>query len=363
MKYQAVVLGVNPSLQSLVRHLTDEMSERWQCRFFPTVGSYLQAPRLDSQLDLLIFDGLTVNASQEEKRLVCFQAPLALRVVLTTPEYDDVVVGHLRHFHSFIGQELHSEHLRQLFVNAERLSGLPLKVTERRLVAGLADFPLLPSLLKELDALLADSHVNAAAVAQLISKDPLVVSRVFQLVNSPYMGFASESWNLEVALSRLGYGTLRSLVLLMAMQHQSDDDPKYLQVLDGVLSQAGQSRLYARSCGFSRLLQDQVFAAALLGGFGQLVLLHNGREPGDAELAEQNPSGRLSYLAVSAYLLTLWGFEDWIVAAVLNQHQFQNGGVAAQISNCLYLARHQHQADKGLSDEQRQLALQAGFVL
>lgn len=363
MKHQVVVLGLNPALQSLVRHLTDDAAGRWLCRFFPTVGSYLQAPRLDNQIDLLIFDGLSVNASQEEKRLVCFQAPLALRVVLTTPEYDDVVMGHLRNFHSFIGVELHSEHLRQLFSNAERLSALPLSEQQRRLVGGLSDFPLLPALLQALDQLLTDSNVSAAAVAHLISKDTLVVSRVFQLVNSPYMGFASETWNLEVAVSRLGYGTLRSLVLLLSMQHAQEDDPNALALMEQILTQAAQARSYAKNSGFSRLLQDQVFAAALLSGFGALVLLHNGCEPGDAELQELNPAGRLSYPAVSAFMLTLWGFEDWIISAVLNQQQFQLSGVAAQISNCLYLARHQDSADKGLTELQRQQALQAGFVL
>lgn len=363
MKHQVVVLGLNPALESLVRHLAKESAEDWQCRFFPTVGSYLQAPRLDSQIDLLIFDGLSASASQHEKRLICFQAPLALRVVLTTPEYDDVVMGHLRNFHSFIGIELHSEHLRQLFSNAERLSALPLRDEQRRLIGGLTDFPLVPAMLQALDQLLVDNNVSVSAVAHLISKDTLVVSRVFQLVNSPYMGFASESWNLEVAISRLGYGTLRSLVLLLSMQHLQQDDPKALLLMEQILVEAGLARSYARSAGFSRLLQDQVFAAALLSGFGALVLLHNGREPGDAELQPSNPSGRLSYIAVSAYMLTLWGFEDWIISAVLNQQQFQSSGVAAQISNCLYLARRQDSADKGLTEAQRQQALQAGFVL
>jgi HD-like signal output (HDOD) protein len=346
--------------------LCTEQQRRWQCRFFPTVGRYLQAPRLDSQLDLLIFDGLSVNASLEEKRLVCFQAPLALRVVLTTPEHDDVVVGHLSHFHCFIGNALHTEHLRQLFSNAERLSELPIQSSERRLIGGLTAFPLLPSLVSELDKVLAEANASAAAVAALISRDPLVVSRVFQLVNSPYLGFVSETWNLEVAISRLGFQSLRSLVLLLSLksgQEQQEERARHQAVLDQMLVQAGQARSYAKSCGFSRVLQDQVFVAALLSGFGKLVLLQNGRQEEDAELQQQNPTGRLNYLAVSAFLLTLWGFESWVVAAVLNQHHWQSDGVGAQISNCLFLARCQQQGGCQLEQAERQQALQAGFVL
>ena len=364
--FQVVVVGINPSLQSLVRHLCLEKAHLWQCKFFPTVGSYLQAPRLDSQIDLLIFDGLSISSSLEDKRLVCFQAPLALRVILTDPQHDDVVLGHLSHFHSFIGNELNTEHLQQLFANAARLSELPLGEQERRLVGGLYDFPQLPSLLTELDKLLAEANVSAAAVAGLISTDPLVVSRLFQLVNSPYMGFVSETWNLEVAISRLGYQSLRSLVVVLAMKGgkvPEDQQAERQQLLDQILAQAGQARSYARSSGFSRMLQDQVFIAALLSGFGKLVLLQNGRAAGDAELSERNPTGRSSYLAVSAFLLTLWGFENWVIAAVLNQHSWQSEGIGAQISNCLHLARAQQQGTITLNAAERQQALQAGFVL
>lgn len=364
--FQVVVVGINPSLQSLVRHLCLEKAHLWHCRFFPTVGSYLQAPRLDSQIDLLIFDGLSITTSLEDKRLACFQAPLALRVILTDPQHDDVVLGHLSHFHSFIGNELNTDHLQQLFANAARLSELPIGEQERRLVGGLYDFPQLPSLLTELDKLLAEANVSAAAVAGLISTDPLVVSRLFQLVNSPYMGFVSETWNLEVAISRLGYQSLRSLVVVLAMKGgkvPEDQQAEHQQLLDQILVRAGQARSYARSSGFSRMLQDQVFIAALLSGFGKLVLLQNGRAAGDAELGERNPAGRSSYLAVSAFLLTLWGFENWVIAAVLNQHSWQSEGVGAQISNCLHLARAQQQGAITLNAAERQQALQAGFVL
>lgn len=364
--FQVVVVGINPSLQSLVRHICAEKSQDWQCRFFPTVGSYLQAPRLDNQIDLLLFDGLGISCSLEDKRLVCFQAPLALRVILTDPKHDDVVLGHLSHFHSFVGADLNTEHLAQLFVNAARLSELPLGEAERRLVGGLHDFPQLPSLLSGLDKLLAEPNVSSAAVASLISTDPLVVSRLFQLVNSPYMGFVSETWNLEVAISRLGYQSLRSLVILLAMKGgnvPAAQAAEYQRELDQILTQAGQARSYARSSGFSRNLQDQVFIAALLSGFGKLVLMQNGREAGDAELSEVNPNGRSSYLAVSAFLLSLWGFEDWVIAAVLNQHSWQAEGIGAQISNCLHLARAQQQGAVKLNATERQQALQAGFVL
>lgn len=364
--FQAVVVGINPSLHSLVRHLCLAQAHIWQCRFFPTVGSYLQAPRLDSQIDLLIFDGLSAAVSLEDKRLMCFQAPLALRVILTDPQHDDVVVGHLGHFHCFIGSELNTEHLTQLFANATRLSELPLAENERRLVGGLYDFPQLPSLLSDIDTLLAEPNVSAAAIAGLISADPLVVSRLFQLVNSPYMGFASETWNLEVAVSRFGYHSLRSLIVVLAMQGgkvPAAQQAERQQEVEQILIKAGQARSYARNSGFNRVLQDQVFVAALLSGFGRLVLLQNGRASGDAELMEVNPTGRSSYLAVSAFLLTLWGFEDWVITAVLNQYGWQASGLGAQISNCLYLAHSQQSGVIKLNASERQQALQAGFVL
>ncbi len=364
--YQVVAISLDPALLSLIKHYCQLDDQRWQFRSFPTVGSYLTAPRTEDAIDLLFFDAKGIVAGLEEKRLVCFMAPLALRVVVTDPQHEDVILQHLEHFHSFVGQDLNYDHLKQLFENAARLSQLPLAESARRLIGRLTEYPVFPSICQELRELLKDPEVEIAKVTALVSRDPLIVSRLMQLVNSPYMGFASETWSLQTAINRLGFQMLQTLVLMLSIKARQAElgHREHESVLDAVLQDAAQCRQLAQSCGYARTLQDQVFITAILSGFGKLVLLQNGFDLSDAALQEDAKQGGLSYLAVSAFVMTLWGFEQEVVQALLQQQQWQAGGASSQkVSRCLYLARLKKlNLISVLPEEEKQQIREAGFA-
>lgn len=337
--YQVVAISHDPTVLSLLKNYSQSSDLRWQLRIFPTPGSFLSAPRGNEVIDLLLFDAHSSGASLEERRLACFMAPMALRVVVTEPEHEDVVIDHLSMFHCFVSRDLNYEHLALLFGNAERLSDLPLREDERLLIGKLTDYPVFPSISTELKQLLNNPKVGVPEVARLVARDPLVVSRLLQLVNSPYMGFASETWSLETAISRLGFQLLQTLVLMLTIKAQQEQQqPELAAVLEQQLAFAGECRQLAQQIRLSRVLQDQVYVAAILSGFGKLILLKNGCTPDDAQMQLHNPSGRLNYLAVSAFVLTLWGFDDSLVTTVLNQQQWRDGNLY-QVSQCLWVAR------------------------
>ena len=111
-------------------------------------------------------------------------------------------------------------------------------------------------------------------------------------------------------------------------------------------------------------MQDQVFITAILSGFGKLVLLQNGFDLDDPALQEQANGEGLSYLAVSAFVMTLWGFEAEVVQAILLQQQWQDGSAPSQKgSRCLYLARLQKlQLLTALPDAEKKQIRAAGFA-
>lgn len=345
--YQVVAISHDPTVLSLLKNYCQSSDLRWQLRVFPTPGSFLSAPSNHEQIDLLLFDSQSSASALEERRLACFMAPLALRVVVTTPEHEDVVINHLSMFHSFVSRDLNYEHLTQLFANAERLADLPLREHERHVIGKLTDYPVFPSICTELRQLMENPKVGVPDVAKLVARDPLIVSRLLQLVNSPYMGFASETYSLETAISRLGFQLLQTLVLMLTIKAQQEQQqPELAQVLEQQLAFAGECRQLAQQVRLSRVLQDQVYIAAILSGFGKLILLRNGCTEDDVELqppastAGQPDKQYVSYLAVSAFVLTLWGFDDSLVSTVLNQQQWRDGNLY-QVSQCLWVARMQ----------------------
>lgn len=339
--YQVVVVSLNPALLSFIRKFCQEHADTWQLREFPTIGSYLAAPRQTAAIDLLFLDVDSINASLEQKRLVCFMAPLALRVVVTnTSSPEPSLLEQLDHFHTFVGRSVDYDHLCQLFENATRVKQLPLPALSRRLLSSFLHYPVFPTLCKDIRIALNDPAVNAAKIAKVLQNDPVVVARLLQLVNSPYMGFASETLSLETAVSRLGLQLVQSLTLVLGLKstHQGVHAQEHQQILDNALQAAGKARQLAKDSQLNRAIQEQVFMAVLFRGIGQLLLLQNGwptvpmeAEPTQLEIAAD--------VAIAIYVLTLWGFPPSLLAPMLEQHHWTDEQTPqALASNCLFLA-------------------------
>lgn len=363
--FQVVAISLNPALLSFLKKYTTIHDPRWQLRSFPTIGSYAAAPRNEDSIDLFFFDAHDIIAGLEEKRLVCFMAPLALRVVVTNTLHDDVVLDHLDHFHAFIGDSVEFEHLTQLFLNAELLKTIPLPALSRRLLASFSHYPVYPAISNQLRQQLADPAVDVARVARILENDPVVVSRLLQLVNSPYMGFASETLSLDIAVSRLGMQVVEMLVLMLSLKGAPGavSLEEHSQVLDQALQFATTSRSLAKASQLKRLQQDHVFIAAILSCFGQLLLLQNGWQLDDPELAAEPTDSIRADVAISVYLLTLWGLDQKLIAPLLTHHQFLTGAGPEQLtSNCLYLAKLSKTQLQGLPDEIRQHIVVSAFA-
>jgi HD-like signal output (HDOD) protein len=338
--YQVVAVSLNPALLSFIRKYCENTNSQWQLRVFPTIGSYVAAPRSTDAIDLLFLDAETVNSSPEQKRLVCFMAPLALRVVVTKTAHEDVVLDHLDHFHSFIGHSIDDEHLSQLFESAARLPKLPLPILSKRLLSSFMHYPVFPSVCNELRQVLKDPAMNMAKVAAVLERDPVIVSRLLQLVNSPYMGFASETLSLETAISRLGLQLVQTVALMLSLKssHQGLHAKEHQALLTQSLQAASKARQLAMDSQLSRTAQDHVFTAVLFRSMGQLLLLQNGwpvvPTEQDSSQLEIAPD-----VAIAVYLLTLWGFPANLLAPMLTQHQWlHETSPAALVSNCLFLA-------------------------
>ncbi len=340
--FQVVAVSLNPALLSYLRKYCELGDSRWQLKVFPTIGSVATAPRDADDIDLFFFDAQGMTSSLEEKRLACFMAPLALRVVVTNPEHDDVVLAHLDHFHSFSGASIDFDHLIQLFRNAERVKQLPQTALSKRLLSSFLHYPVFPKLSEQLQRKLKDPKVEISQIARLLEQDPVVVSRLMQLVNSPYMGFVSETLSLDIAVSRLGLQVVNALVLMLSLKSlpQALEAAAHNKVLDNAMQFANQCRELAKEAKLRRIQQDQVFISAIFSCFGQLLLLQNGFELNDPQLKNNDAGAVRTDVAVAVHLLCLWGFDDRIINPLLAQHQFMaSDDEAADISNCLYLAR------------------------
>jgi len=82
------------------------------------------------------------------------------------------------------------------------------------------DLPSLPEIVTKLTRVIEDPNTSANDVANIMSEDPAVTSKVLKLINSVYYGPANsnrEITSVPYAVARMGFNEVRNIVLSMSV--------------------------------------------------------------------------------------------------------------------------------------------------
>lgn len=191
---------------------------------------------------------------------------------------------------------------------------------ELKLTIGRIDsLPPAPRMYIELVRLMRNPDVSMAEIAYVLSQDPALAAKVLRLCNSAMFSAGREITDIRSAVTRLGLGTLRQLVLASETFGQAEGET-------GVDRESMQTRALAISRLAGKLLAgpsaDLAVTAGLLAEVGLLLPgivdhLATDTDETSPEIAPGSPG----YAEAGAYLLGLWGLPTPIVEAVA--HQFR----------------------------------------
>jgi HD-like signal output (HDOD) protein len=172
-------------------------------------------------------------------------------------------------------------------------------------------------------------------VADIISKDMGMATKILQLVNSAFFGLPQTVANIQEAVVYLGTATIRALVLSLQVFSQFDRHALKGFSIDGLAQHCWETGVLARRIAQAERsgsrIDDQCFLGGLLHDVGHLVLAAGLPEPYARVLRlakEQNrplwevEQGALGagHAEVGAYLLGLWGLPNPIIEAVAFHH-------------------------------------------
>ena len=139
----------------------------------------------------------------------------------------------------------------------------------------LGKVPPLPHVIRELLRELADPSSNARSVARIAATDPALAAGLIRTVNSAAMGLRRKVSSVTDAVSFLGYGTVRSLVIRTRLERvlpthgpQSAYDAEDLWVHSLAVSYAAET-LAARTQGMDK---GFVSTLGLLHDIGKLAI-------------------------------------------------------------------------------------------
>jgi len=200
--------------------------------------------------------------------------------------------------------------------------------------------PSLPTLFGELERLLDNPFSSNRKIADLVKKDPSLVSKIMQLSNSALYGKRQEVKQFENAITYLGTSTLQNLVLQICMVRLFPFNNSDLPEFDAAtfwkhaLATAFYSELLAKMFKFPQ--SDEFYLGGLMHDLGKIMLYqyHPDRyEEAILLQLEEQISGisaeikifGVDHTDIGVFLAQAWQFSPTIQSIISNHHsQFSN---------------------------------------
>ncbi|WP_263144310.1 HDOD domain-containing protein [Pseudomonas sp. RIT-PI-AD] len=137
--------------------------------------------------------------------------------------------------------------------------------------------PSIPKVAQDLILQFDNPHTNLDSVARNIALDPVIAAKVLRLANSARFRGAREATSIEDAAMRLGFNTLRTLVLASAVTGAFKADSSF--DLKGFWTHSFQVASIARLLAKQRgVAAETAFTCGMMHNIGELLIQTAGTE-------------------------------------------------------------------------------------
>ena len=211
------------------------------------------------------------------------------------------------------------------------------KEIRAKIYSKIDELPTLPAVLPKILSLIESNRSSASDIADAISSDPAMTSKILKVANSAYYGFSQKVASISKAVPLLGFNMVRSLALSIGVIRNLPSDKK-----SPYFSQEG---LWIHSLAVATVMQEfgkkfgkgddneHFFVIGLLHDIGKIVLDQFFHDLFQQALAEVNTKGNtklyrvesrifgLDHGDVGAMLLTRWKFPPAISNPIAVHHQ------------------------------------------
>ena len=190
-----------------------------------------------------------------------------------------------------------------------------------------------------------DQHASAADVAKAVEADPMLTARLIRVANSAYYGLSRRVASTTLAVSVVGFSTVRALAGAAATGVFDADDTVPESFWEHSLSTAAASSVLAPRFGAAA---SDAFAVGLLHDVGS-ALLYRGFPRGYAEVVERVAAGEdrdiveneifgITHERAGARVFAAWRFPEEFIAAIEGHHHFDENLKSPPLSETLHVA-------------------------
>ena len=207
-----------------------------------------------------------------------------------------------------------------------------------------SNIPMLPEVAARVITLASSPDVTISHLAQLITKDQVLTTRLLSLANSAYYMSSIDVTTVPEAIMRMGAGAVRNLAVTLCVTSRMRDRNVYgahgQLLVDHGLGTAYVARLVADDAGAD---PDQAFLCGLLHDIGKMVILkwhydhvkRTGQAMDATELAELLTRW---HPQVASLAFRRWGLPSELDEPVLYHHDYTQATTARRMAAVIYLA-------------------------
>ncbi len=325
----------DPNILNGIQRMFYKMREEWEMVFAQSGKEALEI-LASEPFDAIVSDMRMpeMNGAQllfHVKRL----HPGMVRFILSGHSDPELIMQCVGCTHQFLVKPCEPEHMIATIRNSFYLRNLVADESLRKTIAQIPSLPTLPQTYQQLVAALGEEDCSLSKIADIVSIDVGMTSKILQLVNSAFFGLPRHIENPSRAVSMLGVETIKSLVLGVGLFEQFKSSGVELNLLEGIYSHSiavgTLAQKHARELRMEKRIVDEALLAGIMHDIGKPILmlyfperLAQARKLAkDKNLymceAEKQVFG-VNHSEIGAALLSLWGESDGIVEAVAHHH-------------------------------------------
>ncbi|MCP4669916.1 MAG: HDOD domain-containing protein [Desulfobacula sp.] len=204
----------------------------------------------------------------------------------------------------------------------------------KKRLSKIRNLPTLPMVANNVIKLTQNPDSTAAEIAEAISQDQSLSTRVLKTANSAYYGFPRKITTINYAIVVLGFNNIKNIVLsatIMARFSKSDENSLFdlrefwqHSLLCGIISKKISEHMGIKN-------SEEIFVCGLLHDFGKLILdsffhdefvlaLQMSKEKNISIMKAENKIFGFNHSGVGALLLRRWSLPPSLVKTVEFHH-------------------------------------------
>lgn len=326
----------DPNILAGLRRILRSQRGEWNTEFLDDPRQALQT--MDQHpFDVIVTD-MRMPGMDGEALLdaVKKRHPATVRIMLSGESEREQIVRVIGPVHQYLSKPCEPDILKTAIARSCALRDTLADDTLKRLISRVDSIPSFPKPYEDLISELNAPESSMDQVAETISRDVGMSTRILQLVNSSFFGLPCRVEDPAHAARVLGLNLIKSLVLSAGVFSQIKEPTIAKLSLDSLLSHSLQvgtnAQAIARSVSADKHLAQDSLQAGIIHDVGKLLLaaelpelyaeaieLHE-REHIEMWEAEVEIFGA-SHAEVGGYLLGLWGLPNALVEAVTYHHR------------------------------------------